>query len=296
MKNQPPQFVCFGEVLWDILPGISLPGGAPMNVTYHLHKHMQLVRLITRIGNDKAGKDIRDLFEGRGLNTDYFSVDDEFETGKVYATPDEHNNMSYEIVQPVAWDYIPASDKNIRLVQGCDYLVYGSLAARSETSRNTLLKLLEQPCIKVMDINLRPPHFSKDSLLPLMQQADILKLNEDELQLVSGWFSISGNKKELIQQLASLFAISSVVVTLGAAGALLYHNDRFFEHKGYKVTVADTIGSGDAFLAGLLSKQAIHSSAAEMLDHACKLGAFIATKNGGCPEYALADLEAFTGE
>src|SRR6185437_6345166 len=107
MKNEKTQnVVCFGEVLWDILPTGAVPGGAPMNVTYHLHKLNKIPALITSIGDDEKGKELTRIFEDFGVNTDFFQIDKEHETGKVYANPNENNEVVYDIVKPVAWDFI----------------------------------------------------------------------------------------------------------------------------------------------------------------------------------------------
>src|SRR6478672_1126011 len=93
--------VCFGEVLWDILPSGAVPGGAPMNVAYHLHKQQKNPAVITSIGID--------------------------EKGKVYAKPNEHNEVVYDIVMPVAWDYIKWEDDYEALVSNAPFFVFGSL-------------------------------------------------------------------------------------------------------------------------------------------------------------------------
>src|SRR5690348_12219555 len=103
-KKDIHQVVCFGEVLFDIFPSVAEPGGAPMNVAYHLQKLQKSPALITRVGIDEEGKKLVDFFSGRGLCTDYFQVDCEYETGKVYARLNEYKEAVYDIVMPVAWD------------------------------------------------------------------------------------------------------------------------------------------------------------------------------------------------
>src|SRR3982751_1498821 len=100
------QVVCFGEVLWDILPQGALPGGAPMNVAYHLKKLGNNPALITNIGLDDYGKKLVGLLEASGVSTEYFHIDYNHSTGLVYAKPNEHNEVTYDIVYPVAWDFI----------------------------------------------------------------------------------------------------------------------------------------------------------------------------------------------
>src|SRR4051812_40092796 len=125
--------VCFGELLWDILPDKTLPGGAPMNVAYHLNRLAIATTLISGIGNDDNGRKLLDILKQYHLNTDYIQTDPEHETGQVFAKAAANNEMKYDIVQPVAWDYIKVTPEQQELMQhsGKGYLVFGSLAARN---------------------------------------------------------------------------------------------------------------------------------------------------------------------
>lgn len=293
MSERKNRVVCFGEILWDILPGGTEPGGAPVNVAYHLLKHGLEPAVITSIGRDAEGSKLKELFNERGLDTSFFAVDDNHETGKVFGKPDADHNMRYEIVQPVAWDYIPCTTQYEALVRASKCFVYGSLAARNEISRTSLFQLLQVAEIKVLDINLRPPHFEKSVLLDLMQYADILKMNEEELALIAGFFTDSTVPADQMRILSDKLQLKVLIITLGARGALLLQDGKIYKHDGFKVTVADTVGSGDAFLAGFLSEWLEGTGAEEALDYASRLGAFIATQKGGCPVYDPALLSSF---
>jgi fructokinase len=284
------QVVCFGEVLYDIFPSGAEPGGAPVNVAYHLQKQQKSPALITRIGIDEEGRKLINFFSGRGLSTDHFQVDSEYETGKVYARLNEYNEAVYDIVMPVAWDFIRWEDGLRRVVEGAEFFVFGSLAARNSVSRETLLCCLEMARRKVLDINLRAPHFSKRIVEKLMRHADILKLNVAELELITGWFSDYRGIEDRIRFIADKFSLTGVAVTMGGDGAVLYMNGAFFRHGGIDVDVVDTVGCGDAFLAGLLSRLTEDATPEAALAYACRLGAFIATQRGACPEYELKNL------
>ncbi|MDQ2718419.1 MAG: carbohydrate kinase [Bacteroidota bacterium] len=282
--------VCFGEVLWDILPSGSVPGGAPMNVAYHLHKQRKDPAIITRIGKDEKGDELIRIFSDHGLCIDFFQFDNIHETGKVYAMPNEHNEVVYDIVKPVAWDFIETENRHEALVSGADYFVFGSLAARSPQSRKTLLRLLEFAKIKVLDINLRPPHFDKTIVEELLSKTDFLKLNLSELELITSWYSKYTSITDNLRSISDKFKIQNMVVTMGGDGAILQYNGHANTHKGFKVKVADTVGSGDAFLAGLLAKLLDKASPAETLEFASRLGSFIATKKGACPDYNVEEI------
>lgn len=285
--------ICFGEVLWDILPSGAVPGGAPMNVAYHLHKLQKNPALITRIGDDEKGKQLKQIFSSKGVCTDFFQTDPEHETGKVYAKANDQHEVVYDIVQPVAWDFISWNQSTNDAVADAEYFIFGSLASRNDISRNTLFQLLESAHKKVLDINLRQPHFNQKIIEELISKADFLKLNLAELELISGWYSHFIDLKDKAKTLMDKFHLAKMVVTLGANGAILFWEGKEYQHNGYSVNVKDTIGSGDAFLAGIISKWIDNSSAESSLQFATGLGAFIATKTGGCPDYKVEEIENF---
>ena len=295
-NNHDHKVVCFGEVLWDILPSGAVPGGAPMNVAYHLHKQQKNPALITSIGIDEKGKELIKIFSDYGVCTDFFQVDYDHETGKVFAEPNEHNEVVYEIVKPVAWDFIKREDDLNTLVANAEFFVFGSLAARSQVSKKTLLQLLESAKNKVLDINLRAPHFNRRIVEELLSKADFLKLNIAELELITGWFSKFTAVEDRVKSITDKFNIQNIVVTMGADGAILFYNGHEYLHKGYQVKVADTVGSGDAFLAGLIARLLEDASPADALEFASGLGAFIAMKNGACPNYSLSEVENLINE
>lgn len=288
--NPKSNVVCFGEMLWDVLPTGAKPGGAPMNVAYHLQKLGLVPAVITRIGDDANGKKLMDLLSQNNITTTYVQTDPVQPTGVVLAHLNEKAEATYDIVSPVAWDFIALHGDLKKLVSEAEYFVFGSLAARSDTSRDTLFQLLEHANTKVLDINLRAPHFTKTTVEALLQQCHLLKINDQELPLIAGWY---GDFKKLEDQMALLqdrFSIDTIVTTRGSEGAVWSRNGKFVAHPGFKVTVKDTVGSGDAFLAALLYGLHTHTPEAEALQFANGLGAFVASREGAWPAYTLADV------
>lgn len=287
MKSSPlhHDVVCYGEILWDILPDKALPGGAPMNVAYHLKKLGVKPALITKVGRDAHGEKLIDLLSKSGITTDYLQIDEQQQTGLVYAHLKEHNEMVYDIVKPSAWDFIQWEEPFADVVKEAQYFVYGSLTSRSEVSKHTLFQLLEVANTKVLDINLRPPHFNQSLVEQLLEKTDLLKMNEAELNLISGWYSGAGQEEERMKLLQDRFHIETVIVTMGGDGAMLLDEGVIYKNGGYKVLVADTIGSGDAFLAAFISKKIKGIPVEEALDFACGAGAFVASQTGACPQY-----------
>jgi len=284
--------VCFGEILWDVLPSGAKPGGAPMNVAYHLQKLQLPTAVITRIGNDERGARLLELLRANDTTTAYIQQDAMQPTGVVLATLNEKAEATYDIVRPVAWDFIEWHEDLKKLVSGAAYFVFGSLATRNDASRNTLFRLLEHAQTNVFDINLRPPHFSQAGIEALLQHCQILKINDSELKLVSGWY---GHLKTLEDQMALLqdrFKIETLVTTCGSNGALLCSQGIIYRHSGFQVPVKDTVGSGDAFLAALLYQLQQQAPAEQALEFANAFGAFVASCEGAWPVYDVADVIA----
>lgn len=293
---QTPHIVCFGELLWDILPTGALPGGAPMNVAYHLHRLGLPASLVTRVGSDERGQGLLGIVKEKGISAAGIQVDPHTPTGIVLAQPGENHEMHYDIVAPAAWDNIAYSEALAGEVTKAAYFVFGSLAARQPVSANTLLRLLDTPATKVLDINLRPPHFNPASLEPLLLKADVLKMNLSELELISSWYGNAATLAEKTDLLRNRFHIPTIIVTMGADGAAADVEGQLHLHPGYKVEVADTVGSGDAFLAAFLSGTIRQTPVAETLDFAAALGALVASRTGGWPAYSLEDITAIRGK
>ncbi len=222
--------------------------------------------------------------------TDFIQLDSTLPTSSVIASQKENHEMVYDIVQNVAWDNI-VYDHSLRdLVSAADYFVFGSLAARSAQTRDTLFQLLDVAKTKVLDINLRAPYFDQPLVETLLSRADIVKLNLAELEMISGWYTDFDNEEDAISRLQDRFDIHTMIVTKGAEGALLKVHHTLYSHEGYHVTVADTVGSGDSFLAGVIFQFIDKIPHEHILDFSNKLGAFITTQKGACPLYQLNEV------
>jgi fructokinase len=285
------KIVCFGEILWDILPSGAVPGGAPMNVAYHLHKLGLDPGIITRVGLDERGKKLIDLLSSNGVNTEHIQLDYDHPTGIVNAVPNEHGEMQYDIVAPAAWDFIALDEASVSLVKEASHFIFGSLINRNKVSRDTLFQLLEVAQVKVLDINLRPPHFDRRIVEDLLLRADMVKMNIAELELITGWFTHYKSIKERMAVIQNRFMIPSLIVTMGAEGAMINMEGNFYRHPGYVVDVADTVGSGDSFLAAFLFKLLSHEPPDKALTFASALGALVASKTGGWPAYDTDEIQ-----
>ncbi|HJW17226.1 MAG TPA: carbohydrate kinase, partial [Flavisolibacter sp.] len=275
----------------DVLPTGALPGGAPLNVAYHLQKLGVNAVMISRIGRDERGEQLKEILQQNKLPLEFIQADDYHETGVVNATFRPNNEVLYDIVFPVAWDFIEWNPSLQTLVEESSVFVYGSLSARNETSRKTLFKLREAATKRVVDINLRPPHFNAELIDDLLQNADVVKLNDHELDFITQPHHSNSVIEDKIRFLQDKYAIPVVIVTRGGSGAILCNEGELFNHGGFKVTVCDTVGSGDAFLAAFIYKSLQGAQPNEQLQYANAVGAFIASKQGACPEYGQEQIE-----
>lgn len=280
----------FGEVLWDLFPTGPVVGGAPLNVAWHAQQLGLSSRMISRVGEDKEGHELISFLKEKGLANDFVQVDHNYPTGRVIVTLKSNDSPVYEIVHPVAWDFIQLQSEAKLSAAGCDAFVFGSLACRSDKNKKTLYALLEETTLPVFDVNLRAPFFSKRLISDLLKKARIVKMNDEELELISGWKNLKGNEQERIAKLRHQYHHDVVIVTKGGKGAVCCTTDGFYSHPGYKINVRDTVGSGDAFLAGFVSQYLQLKPLENCLEFAGAMGAFVATQKGATPSLDLKQI------
>lgn len=283
--------LCFGEVLWDMLPTGAKPGGAPMNVAIHLNNLGIDVELVSKVGDDDDGEKLKEYIRSKGIKIEYIQTDKELPTSKVTIKLSENKNATYEICEPVAWDNIEPNSIILKLSEKAGLIIFGTLASRNANSRNTLLQILKaSKAIKLIDVNLRPPFDIPEIVEQLLYAADIAKLNDDELCVIARWHSYLSDEKTAIQWLTEKYNLKIVIVTKGEKGAVVFENGIFTEHPGYRVTPVDTVGAGDSFLAGLISKLLSGCTIEESLDFACATGAYVAMHDGATPSFSNKDI------
>jgi len=229
----------------------------------------------------------------QGISTDFIQVGETHLTGIVKVNLTDKTEVAYKIVQPVAWDYIQPDPRIDAAVSNSDVFLYGSLAVRSQQTKDTLYDLLEKAPLKIFDVNLRPPHYDRPTIEYLLSKADIVKVNEHELAIIAGWFGILPEPKTQMKYLADRYNLRMICLTLGANGAMVLDADGFTTQEGYPVEVQDTIGSGDSFLAMFLKHILAGSPVSTALKNACAVGALVATYQGATPAISERELQQF---
>ena len=282
------KIIAVGEVLWDLLPDGPRLGGAPANFAYHCRSLGADARLVTRVGDDDRGRDVIKRFRALNLPTENVQVDPDLPTGTVEVTLD-NGHPDYTIREGVAWDAIVADDLAIAQVRAADAVCFGSLAQRSQISRQairTLVAAARPGAFRVFDVNLRAPFIDQDVIAESLELANILKLNNDELPQLATMFDLATTEVRLtLMALARQFGLSLVALTRGGDGSLLMTADGVWaDHPGGEsVMVADTIGAGDAFTAtltvGLLAGRPLEA----INSHANEVAAFVCSQPGATP-------------
>lgn len=289
------RILCFGEALWDERPDGRVPGGAPMNVALRIVRLGGEVRLLSRVGNDPPGDELLAYLAGEGLPTATIQRDERQPTGRVVVDLSSPTEPRYDIVAPSAWDFIDFPPGADHASEPPAVVVFGSLAARHEVSRGSLLRVLEQATLRIFDVNLRPPFTDRATLEVLLQRADWIKLNEDELRTIAGWHAPASEPGEAMRSIADRYDLETVCVTLGGRGAAMLHAGRFYSQPGFEVPVVDTIGCGDSFLACWLTDLLNGRDPQSALRRACALGALVATRAGATAAIPGDELDALAG-
>lgn len=171
-KKEKLRILCFGEVLWDCVGDKRHPGGAPLNVAYHLHKMGCAARIVSAVGRDAAGDEMLAYLESRGLSTEFVQRHPTLPTSTVDIAL-KGGHADYTIHENVAWDDICPDEAVIRAARESHAIIYGTLASRSETTRTTLGALLEiEAPLRIIDVNLRWPFDDRARVLALARKAD----------------------------------------------------------------------------------------------------------------------------
>jgi fructokinase len=240
----------FGEVLFDTFPdGTAVLGGAPLNVAWNLRAFGENPQLISAVGKDAPGRILMERMDRWQMSRKHLGELAEYPTGKV-SVHLVHGEPSYTLEEDQAYDYIPAA---VLPPQSTGWLYFGSLALRTAHNQAILHTLRQRHQGKLFaDINLRPPFWTREGILALVEGLDWLKLNEKELGLIT---NRAGQDVEAqARHLKVQCGLEGLVVTCGSQGAFALGSDSVLHWvKPQKALQAvDTVGAGDAFASVVL--------------------------------------------
>jgi len=291
--KEPHLILGIGELLWDMLPTGPRLGGAPANFSVMAGRLGAHAAILSRIGRDDLGREAVHQLDPLPADTSFLQVDRVHETGRVTVSFN-NGQPEYTIHQPAAWDSLELSDEWVRLAERADAICFGSLAQRSIESRQTVQTLAAQAssrCVRIFDVNLRPPFYSSEVIQESLELATVVKMNDAEVPLVLALLGISVEGDGLPQNLrssaerflAEFPTLEMVAITRGAHGSLLVRRDEWHEHPGFPITVADTIGAGDAFTAAM-AHYLLRGAELPVLNEAGnRWGGWIASQSGAMP-------------
>tara|TARA_Y100000591_G_scaffold331324_1_gene364880 strand:- start:767 stop:1648 length:882 start_codon:yes stop_codon:yes gene_type:complete len=276
--------ICFGEVLWDVYTDKIEIGGAPFNVYHRLHSFGLNANFISSIGKDELGNNIINYFKNHNLNTNFLNIDKYHKTGQVLVTL-KSGEPNYNILENVAWDYIPFKKDYLKNYDGFDCIVYGSLGIRNDISFMTLKRLLSFSKFKIFDLNLRQNFYSKSKVKYLLNESDFLKINMEELLKLAIIFKLKYSHIErLIESIYLMFNLKFICVTNGSINSTIYDGNNFITIDSFKVKSIDNLGAGDNFLACFINEFFVKKNGIKnSLKIASAYGALATTKIGASP-------------
>ena len=267
--------LCIGELLWDIFPDKKVWGGAPANFIFHTSQFGADATAYTAVGNDQLGKELKEAVLQSKIKLDAQSVD--FPTGVVNVNIDSDGVASYEFNSNCAWDQLPFTENLQRLSSEADLITFGTLAQRSATSRNTIMKALSKrkPSAKVLfDINIRQNFYSKEIIEASLKEADFLKINEEEVLIM---YDLFGKNLHEIQQ---EFNLELIILTLGPDGSQIKTIDTTYDCPASHCEIVDTVGAGDSFTACFIIHYLNGTSIPEAQKLASNVAAFVCENSG----------------
>ena len=281
--------ICFGEVLWDVYPERKVLGGAPFNVLSRLNSFGNNATLVSSIGNDIYGDQILNFFQTNNFCTDFLYVNEGYKTGEVKISLNSGEPL-YNIETNVAWDYIPFKEKEFKKI---DFLIFGSLASRNDTSFLTLKKLLKFSKFKILDLNLRQNYFTKKKLSVLIKSSDFLKLNLNEINELNELFNFhERNLINLQKKVFRYFNLKYLCLTNSNIFSSIYDGRKFTEVKSFNVESIDSVGAGDNFLAVFINEFFIkNNTISGSLKIAAAYGAITTTKSGATPDITEFEID-----
>lgn len=281
---EPFKVVGLGELIWEAQPGGDTLRGSAANLVYYAKSLGARGTVVSAVGRDAQGNDLIAQLRALDLSTDYITLDPARPTAVQSALFRQQEAATPSGAEGVAWDHIPFREESVDLVQRSNAICFGTLATRNIDSRATVRKLLESAlpgCLRLFDVNLRPPFYTRDSLEQLLEYTDVLKLNEDELPVITDLLHIPGSMKERMEALLNLFALDAVALTRGARGSVILTPGLLEVHHGVRIDErVDTAGAGDAFTAMLALGLLDGWPLSEISYRANQLAAYVCTQAG----------------
>jgi fructokinase len=285
-----------GEVLWDLFDDSRRLGGAPLNFAANASRLGHCPLLISAVGTDPLGEEAAEAIRALGLTTSFLKKTSRFPTGAARVHMASGDQTRFTIERPAAYDALSISDRDLaQLVSHApDWLYFGTLFASTAAGEAALCRLSNAlpAASRFYDLNLRPECWSASLVTYLLLSADVVKLNEEELERVQEFTGLPHATERFCREGANHYGWQAVCVTMGERGCAILVRGDYVESQGHAVHVADTVGAGDAFAAAFMHGLISEWAAAEIADFANRVGALVASRNGAIPAWTLEEAAA----
>lgn len=280
----------FGEILFDRIDGDDYFGGASANIAVHLSRFGAESYMLSALGQDVLGNVASEFLASEKIKSDYIYSSPHHPTGVVEVQV-TNGIPSYDIREGSAWDCITPDDESLRkmMAEKWDLLYCGTLAQRTESNRRLLNTVLENGDYKELffDVNIRQNYYSKEIIENTMKYTSILKLNDEELPLVSKLlFASEMSAEDFFAKAREEYPLKLLVLTCGPEGAELYHEEtkgKALKIPSSKVFVIDTVGAGDSFSGTFLSYYLKGDSLEKAAKKASLVADFVVGHSGATP-------------
>ena len=278
---EKPVVIGLGEYLWDLLPTGKKAGGAPVNFAYHASQNGTQGWAVSAVGDDPLGKELLEQARLHGINLAVPTVD--YPTGTVNVTLKD-GQPDYEICEGVAWDHIVLTPEAVALAKKASAISFGTLAQRSEESRKATAQMVSyapEDALIVYDINLRQHFYSKQLIDESLRMANILKINDDEIEVIKPMFGLEGmSAEDACKALLKEYGLKMVILTGGDKFSSVFSAGGVSTIATPKVQVVDTVGAGDAFSGAFIGSLLNGMTIREAHEAAVQTAAYVCTQTG----------------
>lgn len=286
------RLLAFGEILWDVYPNEKYIGGAMLNFAAHSVIHGAEAYPVSALGNDELGIEALKVVNDFGLKEDFVTLISKKETGKCVVSLNENGIPSYNLLDDVAYDYI-----NEPVGGHYDVLYFGTLALRGSHNRAVVKSVIDKKlCDNIfVDVNIRAPFYSEESVLFALENADYIKISDEEMGVVSK-IALGGEFDDgytAVEEIHKKFPnLKLIIFTMGENGAYVYDcvNKKTYSREAAKVNVVSTVGAGDSFGASFMCSYFSGKSIDECLSLATRVSGHVVSCKDAVPEYSISEI------